>query len=201
MFVDESGNLIAEDSVSPQFDTIRPDMTVVPVEYVTSAAKSQRAHKKVLNMDMFVELKASSAQGPKASGQGIPEILLQGARYARAFLAIRPFRVFSVGLLIFGDTFSAAIYDRGQIWFSSAQEFLEAGAGRNVFIRLVRSITHHLDNYALGLDPTVCRLPPTLLPKGILGKDGVALAPDDYAYVVLGKSPSGPSYITTGSAL
>lgn len=112
-----------------------------------------------MNRDGFAEIKATQQQGPKGSSKAmditIQEIMYQSADYARLHLSARPFWLFSVGLLIFGSGFSAAIYDRDGVAVSPQ---LNMWNDTEAFIRLIRALTTNLTSVELGQDPTVAEI-------------------------------------------
>lgn len=106
----------------------------------------------------FLEVKPSRQQGPQpSSGESVLSIVSQSADYARLHLSARPFQLFSVGLLIFGNKFCAAIFDRGGIMFSPVHDMWQ---NLDIFIRVVRRVSCDLSPCELGQDPTVDMLAP-----------------------------------------
>jgi len=100
--------------------------------------------------DAFLEVKPSNRQGPKEGT--IVQVVAQSADYARLFMSARPFMLFCVGILVFGTEFCVGIFDRDGITFSPIYDMFK---NTPYFIRLVRSVSHHLTITELGSDPTV----------------------------------------------
>ncbi|KAL4259147.1 Protein kinase domain-containing protein [Pleurotus pulmonarius] len=108
----------------------------------------------------FVGCKASPLQGEPSRATTIPETVVQGADYARLHLSADPFRVFSVGLLIYGFRFMVAIYDQDGVCISDSYHLRN---NLDVFIRVIYQLGHGLSDLELGRDPTVEQLH---LPEG-----------------------------------
>lgn len=108
----------------------------------------------------FVECKASTLQGEPSRATTVPETVVQGADYARLHLSADPFRVFSVGLLIYGFRFMVAIFDQDGVCLSDPYHLRN---NLDVFIRVVYQLGHGLSDVELGRDPTVEQLH---LPEG-----------------------------------
>ncbi|KAF4600603.1 hypothetical protein EYR38_005242 [Pleurotus pulmonarius] len=104
------------------------------------------------NIRAFVECKASTSQGEPSRSDTVPETVVQGADYARLHLSADPFRVFSVGLLIYGFTFMVGIYDQDGVCLSAPYHLRD---NLDVFIRVVYQLGHGLTDTELGRDPTV----------------------------------------------
>ncbi|KAG9219390.1 hypothetical protein CCMSSC00406_0005284 [Pleurotus cornucopiae] len=103
----------------------------------------------------FVECKASTSQGEPSRPETVPETVVQGADYARLHLSADPFRVFSVGLLVYGFHFMVAIFDQGGVCLSDPYHLRN---NLDVFIRVVYQLGHGLTDTELGRDPTVEQL-------------------------------------------
>ncbi|KAF7433510.1 hypothetical protein PC9H_005466 [Pleurotus ostreatus] len=103
----------------------------------------------------FVECKASTLQGEPSRTTTVPETVVQGADYARLHLSADPFRVFSVGLLIYGFRFMVAIFDQDGVCLSDPYHLRN---DLDVFIRVVYQLGHGLSDVELGRDPTVEQL-------------------------------------------
>ncbi|KAF9500187.1 hypothetical protein BDN71DRAFT_1502280 [Pleurotus eryngii] len=100
----------------------------------------------------FVECKASTLQGEPSRTTTVPETVVQGADYVRLHLSADPFRVFSVGLLIYGFRFMAAIFDQDGVCLSDPYHLRN---NPDVFIRVVYQLGHGLSDVELGHNPTV----------------------------------------------
>ncbi|KAF4600611.1 hypothetical protein EYR38_005250 [Pleurotus pulmonarius] len=104
------------------------------------------------NVRAFIECKTSTSQGEPSRSDSVPETVVQGADYARLHLSADPFRVFSVGLLIYGFTFMVGIYDQDGVCLSAPYHLRD---NLDVFIRVVYQLGHGLTDAELGRDPTV----------------------------------------------
>ncbi|KAF9457835.1 hypothetical protein BDZ94DRAFT_1202158 [Collybia nuda] len=103
----------------------------------------------------FLEVKPSNGQGPRpqsADSGTVLSIVAQSADYARLHMSARPFQLFTVGVLIFGEEFCVGIFDRGGITFSPIHNMWK---DLEIFIQVVRRISCDLSPYELGQDPTV----------------------------------------------
>lgn len=119
--------------------------------------------------EAFCEVKCSKEDSPDSTKKrNNKNVLVQAAHYARLHMSASPFQLFSVGLLIYGDRFSVAFFDRGGVQVSPESNIWD---DLTAFIRVVRSLTFHMSAIELGQDPTVTMLSPeeqTLVRKGIL---------------------------------
>ncbi|KZV73180.1 hypothetical protein PENSPDRAFT_649091 [Peniophora sp. CONT] len=114
------------------------------------------------NQDCWGDIKASKTQGPVVVRRNDEETLSkdlgeQVVDYARLHLSQRPFLLFSVGLVVFGSSFSLAIVDRDGVIFSPTRDIW---GNHELLIRGVRSLGRVASSVTLGEDPTVGRLPP-----------------------------------------
>ena len=126
------------------FTSRSPDLIITKLGSDASRSKLWR------DRDAFLEVKPSKHQRPKKGT--IAQVVAQSADYARLFMAARPFMLFCVGILVFGTEFCVGIFDRDGITFSPIYDMFENTA---YFVRLVRSVSHHLTITELGSDPTV----------------------------------------------
>ena len=126
------------------FTSCSPDLIITKLGSDASRSKLWR------DRDAFLEVKPSKHQRPKEGT--IAQVVAQSADYARLFMSARPFMLFCVGILVFGTEFCVGIFDRDGITFSPIYDMFENTA---YFIRLVRSVSHHLTITELGSDPTV----------------------------------------------
>ncbi|KAL0946154.1 hypothetical protein HGRIS_012417 [Hohenbuehelia grisea] len=84
--------------------------------------------------------------------QPISPALAHCANSARLHLAERPFQLYSVGLIITGDTFRVAIFDHDGAVFTESWNMWE---DLGVLVRFVRQLTTSATPIQLGEDPTV----------------------------------------------
>ncbi|GJJ15486.1 hypothetical protein Clacol_009764 [Clathrus columnatus] len=137
------------------FSEIKPDFTLCD-EYseVISGKGKKRFEVLWRHRAAFIELKATSAQGPKPAklGNTVKAIVSQAADYARLHLTCRPFQLFSIGLLIFGKQFCVAIFDRDGVQFSPIQDLWD---NLGILIRIIRRMTHEMSSVDFGQDPNV----------------------------------------------
>ncbi|KAJ8522304.1 hypothetical protein ONZ45_g1106 [Pleurotus djamor] len=109
-------------------------------------------------MDSFLEVKPTSAQGlvPKsADPKEVAQTLAQTADYARLHLSSRPFQLFSIAVVVSCSKFVVAIFDRDGVTVSSDFDMWQ---DIEVFVRVIRQITHGLSPIELGQDPSVQEL-------------------------------------------
>ncbi|GJJ15493.1 hypothetical protein Clacol_009771 [Clathrus columnatus] len=141
------------------FPEIKPDFTLCD-EYkeVISGKGKKRCEVLWRHRVAFIELKATSAQGPKPAkpGNTVKAIVSQAADYARLHLTCRPFQLFSIGLLIFGRQFCVAIFDRDGVQFSPIHDLWN---NLDILIRTIRRMTHEMPPIDFGQDPNVSLLP------------------------------------------
>ncbi|KAI0641619.1 hypothetical protein C8Q79DRAFT_1077266 [Trametes meyenii] len=111
--------------------------------------------------DGFVLIRPSSLQHPYPTTEdGLARpILTHAANCARIHLSARPFLLFSVCLLVFGGDFCVCIFDRAGARVSPK---LNMWCDLETFIRVVRSMTHHLSDVDMGHDPSVALAPASL---------------------------------------
>ncbi|PPQ81826.1 hypothetical protein CVT25_013479 [Psilocybe cyanescens] len=133
-----------------RFSVPVPDFEISPCGIDFSTSKLWR------DRDVFGQVKSSRKQGPNAAlPNTIPNIISHCADYARLFMSGRPFMLYCTGLLIFGSQFCVGIFDRDGITFSPIHDmFTET----EIFVHVIRAITHELTIQELGFDPTVCVL-------------------------------------------
>ncbi|GJJ15510.1 hypothetical protein Clacol_009788 [Clathrus columnatus] len=135
------------------FPEIKPDFTLC--DQCTEVVLKERKKWEVLwrHRVAFIELKATSAQGPKPSAK---ESIVKAADYARLHLTSRPFLLFSIGLLVFGKEFCVAIFDRDGVQFSPIYDMWD---DLNILIRIIRRMSHEMSPVDFGQDPNVDILP------------------------------------------
>ncbi|KAJ8695807.1 hypothetical protein PTI98_005731 [Pleurotus ostreatus] len=105
----------------------------------------------------FGVVKLNAVQG-MAPGQAIKgsDALVQSGDYARLHLAGSPFRLFSIALMITGNNFQVAIFDRAGVVVSPAADIW---TDTKTFIRVIRRLTCDLSHIEMGCDPSVFELP------------------------------------------
>ncbi|KAH9935473.1 uncharacterized protein B0H18DRAFT_413416 [Fomitopsis serialis] len=89
--------------------------------------------------------------------------VLQCANHARYHMALRPFWIFSVTLLITGTVFRVMIVDRDGVVLSPLHSIYDDNKSREpgrprdakTFVRVVRALTRRLTDSQLGQDPSV----------------------------------------------
>lgn len=129
----------------------------VMFEHLSSVPTSGRKSVLWRHIHGFYKVKPTPQQGPKATGPKVVKPLVcQAADYARLHLSTQPFQLFSVGLLVFGSQFCAAIFDCAGVLFSPIHDMWK---DTETFIRVIRSLTCLLSSVELGQDPTVTTLP------------------------------------------
>ncbi|KAI0667494.1 hypothetical protein C8Q78DRAFT_1053385 [Trametes maxima] len=111
--------------------------------------------------DGFVVIRPSSRQHPYPASEDdlARPILTHAANCARIHLSARPLLLFSVCLLVFGGDFCICIFDRAGARVSPK---LNMWHDLETFIRVVRSMTHHLSDVDMGHDPSVTLAPAAL---------------------------------------
>ncbi|GJJ15502.1 hypothetical protein Clacol_009780 [Clathrus columnatus] len=141
------------------FSEIKPDFTLCDEFREIISGKGKKRYEVLWrHRAAFIELKATSAQGPKPVKQGntVKAIVSQAADYARLHLTCRPFQLFSIGLLIFGKQFCVAIFDKDGVQFSPIHDLWD---NLDVLIRIIRRMTHEMSPVDFGQDPNVNILP------------------------------------------
>ncbi|KAF7427814.1 hypothetical protein PC9H_007030 [Pleurotus ostreatus] len=105
----------------------------------------------------FGEVKPKAVQG-MAPGQAIKgsDALVESSDYARLHLAGSPFRLFSIALMITGNNFQVAIFDRAGVVVSPAANIW---TDTKTFIRVIRRLSCNLSHIEMGCDPSVFELP------------------------------------------
>ncbi|EMD33833.1 hypothetical protein CERSUDRAFT_117899 [Gelatoporia subvermispora B] len=142
--------LIIETSDSWDYPSNKPDFSTILAELFESPTNRWRDRRG------WCEVKAHASDRPKSDrGTRPKEIVVQTADYARLHMSGRPFQLFSVGLLIYGDEFCVGIYDRAGVRYSPSHNIWK---DFDIFIRVVRSITTDMTPEELGEDPTVVTL-------------------------------------------
>lgn len=137
------------------FQIVKPDFTLLKSEVESAKSRLWR------DREAFCEVKASAKDSPNStkSPGNATAVLVQAADYARLHMSASPFQLFSIGLLIFGDKFAVAYFDRGRAQVSPEFDMWEELPR---FIRVVRCMTWHMSAIELGQDPTVSLVPGTL---------------------------------------
>jgi len=103
----------------------------------------------------FLEVKSRESDGPKPfidRASTIKDLTAQGADYARLLLAVRPFHIFVIGIVIYGTKFRVGFFDRGGVLYSKEYDIFNQ---LDIFVRVVRRITCDLSPGSLGQDPSV----------------------------------------------
>ncbi|KAF7976750.1 hypothetical protein HWV62_5734 [Athelia sp. TMB] len=145
-----SSKTMLKEGNSWSFPKISPDFILKDYQ-----PRRQQASQLWHHQSAFAEFKATSGQGPYVK-QGIQSdiprpIVTQAADYARLHLSARPFQLFSICLLIFGDHFCVAIFDRNGVIFSP-QHGIWKDLG--TFVRVIRRLSCDMTPVELGHDPT-----------------------------------------------
>ncbi|EMD33827.1 hypothetical protein CERSUDRAFT_126048 [Gelatoporia subvermispora B] len=188
--------LIIEDSDSWHYPWNKPDYSGV------SAEKIEDPGKRWWDRYSWCEIKAHASDRPKAYGSNdAKSIVVQTANYARLHMSGRPFQLFSIGLLIYGDEFCVGIYDRAGVRFSPSYNIWDEF---DTFIRVVRCITTNMTPIQLGQDPTVTQLTDvqrelwiaTLRANGLSTSEYVA---DEAVYEVSLGSTDNRRWVTIGT--
>ncbi|EMD33828.1 hypothetical protein CERSUDRAFT_126049, partial [Gelatoporia subvermispora B] len=139
--------LIIEKSDSWDYPSNKPDYSAV------SEQSFQRPGDRWRDRHSWCEIKVRVSDGPYSDRNvDAKEIIVQTVDYARLHMSGRPFQLFSVGLLIYGDQFCVGIYDRAGVRFSPSYHIWD---DLDTFIRVVRCITTNMTPEQLGQDPTV----------------------------------------------
>ncbi|KAI0631832.1 hypothetical protein C8Q77DRAFT_165145 [Trametes polyzona] len=132
----------------PDFTLLRDRALLADESNTVESQKRQWRHQAA-----FVEIRPSSKQHPGDSQN--PEarpLLTQVANYARLHLSARPFSIFSVSLMIFGDKFCLCIFDRlGGLVSPVFDMWHDLG----MLVRVVWNMTCVLTDEELGRDPSV----------------------------------------------
>ncbi|KAI0027774.1 hypothetical protein K488DRAFT_90471 [Vararia minispora EC-137] len=149
----------------------------------TSAASQSKSFWR--DQQAWIEAKPSISDTPVTQNGVLSQVSgSQCADYARMHMSGSHFRVFSVGFLVFGVNLCTTIFDRDGVVFSPTLS-LEDPIGRRTFFKLVYSLAFILSEVELGLDPTVIRVPPSLVPdnKGYPAFIIPPLAPDEAYWI------------------
>ncbi|KAI0313349.1 hypothetical protein OF83DRAFT_1141897 [Amylostereum chailletii] len=182
-FVRQTEILVTIDGHAKALHRDRPSLVLAPVDI------GEKDHQWIHNLDAFVDAMASTEQGLPFQKLHPPP-LPRTPNLARTFTTYRPFQVFSVGLLISGRQFCVGMYDCSGVNFSPIHDM---STDTRTFIRLVRSLTHHLDDVDLGLDPSVLRLP-----RGVSLHGSLQPCERFPAFVVEGIGADTHTFITVG---
>ncbi|OCH84382.1 hypothetical protein OBBRIDRAFT_839738 [Obba rivulosa] len=142
------------DLVDLELPKEKPDISIVPRELVPRPKPSKwRCSNAWWKRNAFGEVKVKEADGPQGATPGtVKEIVAQTADYARYHLAGRPFQLYSIGFLIFGNKFCVGIYDRAGVQFSPIYDIWD---DFRTFVKVVRAMTRHMTVTDYGMDPTV----------------------------------------------
>lgn len=113
----------------------------------------------------FIEVKLKGKDGPiKAARTGqlpqVKPIVAQAGDYARLHMALRPFQLFSICILIYGRHFTVSVYDRGGVLHSEEMAVYDMHGVTREFIAVVRRLSRDLSEYDLGRDHTARSLVP-----------------------------------------
>ncbi|KAL0946160.1 hypothetical protein HGRIS_012423 [Hohenbuehelia grisea] len=100
--------------------------------------------------DAIGEIKADAADGISKSNK-VSDVLAQCADYARLHMAGRPFQLYSVGLMITGDLFRVAIFDRDGVVVTQAWNMWD---NLECFIRFIFQLATAATPAQLGEDPS-----------------------------------------------
>lgn len=134
------------------------------------------------NMDGFVAFSVPSSHSTEY------KLIIKATHYARMFTAARPFRLFSVGLMVFGTLAYVAMFDHAGVVVSPYMD-LQTDVGLAKFIKVTRSITHCLDDNELGLDPSVKRIDLTSYRHNGLDLSDLQAADNNSVYLVTIRTP------------
>ncbi|KAM5542823.1 hypothetical protein V8D89_003487, partial [Ganoderma adspersum] len=163
-FQSEGSPLNTDDDHAVGFPRWTPDFSLVH----DATKDSKETGKLWRHRDGFVEVKPSSNQhpypgtgnqreGPAAERERIYDngtakpLITQVANYSRLHLSARAFAIQSVGLMIFGCDFCVSIFNHANGRVSPCYNMWE---DIEVFIRVVRSMTHILTDHQLWQDRT-----------------------------------------------
>ncbi|KAI0935651.1 hypothetical protein AcV5_004012 [Taiwanofungus camphoratus] len=106
----------------------------------------------------FIEVKQSYKDSPfpQDRTKTVKQVVAQAADYARLILCARPFQLYVLGLLIYGDNYCMAMFDRGGVILSKEKHLRH---DLELFVRVIYRLTCDLSPVELGHDPTVALLP------------------------------------------
>ncbi|KAI0631835.1 hypothetical protein C8Q77DRAFT_1159570 [Trametes polyzona] len=154
-FVPQTEYLVPDQYHTLAFPRYIPDFTLLQDRALladdSNTVESQKRQWR--HQAAFVEIRPSSKQHPGNSQnpQARP-LLIEVANYARVHLSARPFSVFSVNLMIFGDKFCLCIFDRlGGL----VSPVFDMWRNLDMFVRVVWNMTCVLTDEELGCDPSV----------------------------------------------
>jgi hypothetical protein len=99
-----------------------------------------------------VEVKVRNADGPEIQDGNVKNICRQVANVSRAHLALRPFQLYSLNIMICGLSFWCSIWDRSGAVISREYSIIDS---EEEFVRLVLQLSGGLSETELGADPTV----------------------------------------------
>lgn len=169
-FQNEASPLKTDEDHAVGFPRWTPDFSLVH-----NATKGRKETGKLwLHRDGFVEVKPSSNQHPYPgtgnqragtaterepvydNGNAKP-LITQVANYSRLHLSARAFAIQSVALMIFGCDFCVSIFNHAHGRVSPCYNMWE---DKDIFIRVVRSMTHLLTDYELWQDRTTEQIAP-----------------------------------------
>lgn len=107
----------------------------------------------------FIEAKADPKDLPRNErSHDATAVLCQTADYARIVLSARPFQLYVYGILLCGDQFALALFDRRGIVVSPGYSITKKD-GFSLFTRIILCLTWDATPVDLGEDPTVSLLP------------------------------------------
>ncbi|KAJ8481138.1 hypothetical protein ONZ45_g15400 [Pleurotus djamor] len=145
-----------EKAMYPHLQSILDDITDFGSESATRCFNN--THKVKVKGEVHI-IKPKSTQGlvPRSADlEKVARTLAQTADYARLHLSSRPFQLFSIAVVVSGSKFVVAIFDRDGVTVSSDFDMWQ---DIEVFVRVIRQITHGLSPIELGQDPSVQELP------------------------------------------
>ena len=121
--------------------TIPPDFTLADEEDLNATQVSEKSGLPWRMRLAFAKISATDRGLLKLDDPELPNIVTHSADLARLHLSAKPFQLFSVGILISGDLFCVAIYDRVGVTFSPV---CNLWGDTELFIRIVRRLTWDL---------------------------------------------------------
>ncbi|KAL0946155.1 hypothetical protein HGRIS_012418 [Hohenbuehelia grisea] len=102
--------------------------------------------------DAIAAIHYHDSHGRITKDQPVPPAVAHCADHARLHMADRPFQLYSVGLIVTGNHFRVAIFDRDGVVMTESWNMWD---NIEVFIRFVRQLTTSATPIQLGEDPTV----------------------------------------------
>ncbi|KAF8584263.1 hypothetical protein K439DRAFT_1616870 [Ramaria rubella] len=162
---DDSSSLLIEQGETWAFPSFSPELVLVDsneglCSYGQPVTRGNSRHF-WHDRSAFVMVLPHSGYGPHSEEFPNPTfpdselanyIVSRAADYARLHISARPFQLFSIGLLIFGDKFCVAIFDREGAQLSPICDIWE---DLSTLIRVVRRLTCEMTLPELGQDPSV----------------------------------------------